>query len=119
MLGSMIADITDEHEERHGSRNEGIYYAAAAFAAKAVGGFGIIVSGLVVDLAGIQPSATAATIDPQALRTLALAMGPGVLAMTAITVWVASRYRLTQAAHQRVRDAIELRDRASARAAAG
>jgi len=113
MLGSMIADITDEHQERHGSRNEGIYYAAAAFAAKAVGGFGIIISGLVVDLAGIQPNATTATIDPEALRTLALAMGPGVLAMTAITVWVASRYRLTQAEHQRIRDALELREPAT------
>jgi len=118
MLGSMIADITDEHQELHGSRNEGIYYAAAAFAAKAVGGFGIIISGLVVDLAGIQPNATAATIDPEALRTLALAMGPGVLAITAITVWVASRYRLSQAEHQRIRNALDLREHA-ARATTG
>ena len=107
MIGSMIADITDEHEELHGSRNEGIYYAAASFAAKAIGGFGIIISGVIVDLAGIQRNATVETIDPDALRTLALAMGPGVLVMIAITVGVASLYRLTRQEHARIRSAIE------------
>ena len=28
MIGSMIADITDQHEAKYGSRNEGIYFAA-------------------------------------------------------------------------------------------
>jgi GPH family glycoside/pentoside/hexuronide:cation symporter len=109
MLGSMIADITDEHEERHGSRNEGIYYAAASLAAKAIGSFGIIISGIVIELAGIQPNATIETIDPGSLRTLAFAMGPGVLAMIAITVFVASLYRLTQQEHQRIRESIAIR----------
>lgn len=107
MLGSMIADITDEHEQLHGGRNEGIYFAAASFAAKAIGGFGVIISGVVVDLAGIQPNSTAETIDPEALRTLAMAMGPGVLAMIAITAFVASLYGLTRARHQEIRAAIE------------
>jgi len=117
MLGSMIADITDEHEERHGSRTEGIYYAAASFAAKAIGGFGIIISGIVVDLAGIQRNATVATIDPDSLRTLAIAMGPGVLVMIGVTILVASLYGLTRAEHQRVRDNID-RARDTARNAA-
>ena len=106
MIGSMIADITDEHEEIHGSRNEGIYYAAASFAAKAIGGFGIIISGVVVDLAGIQRNATVETIDPEALRTLAMAMGPGVLVMIGITASVASLYRLSRKEHGRIRAAI-------------
>lgn len=64
MIGSMIADITDQHEARFGSRNEGIYFAASSFAAKAISGFGIVLSGVVVDVAGIQRSATVETIDP-------------------------------------------------------
>lgn len=107
MLGSMIADITDQHEEIHGSRNEGIYFAAASFAAKAIGGFGIVISGIIVDIAGIQRNATAATIDPEALRTLAIAMGPGVLIMIGITVTSASFYQLTRKEHSRIRAAIE------------
>ena len=31
MLSSMIADITDQHEEKFGSRSEGIYFAASSF----------------------------------------------------------------------------------------
>ncbi|MGA0840018.1 MAG: MFS transporter [Pseudomonadales bacterium] len=107
MQGSMIADITDEHEARHGSRNEGIYYAAASFAAKAIGGFGVIISGIVVDIAQIQRNATVETISAESLQTLALAMGPGVLIMIALTVLVASAYRLTREEHSRIRRVIE------------
>ena len=106
MIGSMIADITDQHEEKHGSRSEGIYFAASSFAAKAIGGFGIVISGIVVDLAGIQRSATVETINPESLRTLAMAMGPGVLIMIGITVVAASFYDLSRAEHTRIREAI-------------
>jgi GPH family glycoside/pentoside/hexuronide:cation symporter len=110
MIGSMIADITDQHEEKHGSRNEGIYFAASSFAAKAIGGFGIVISGIVVDFAGIQRSATVTTIDPESLRTLAMAMGPGVLMMIGVTVVAASFYDLSRAEHRRVRTAISTRE---------
>jgi glycoside/pentoside/hexuronide:cation symporter, GPH family len=106
MIGSMIADITDQHEEKHGSRSEGIYYAAASFAGKAIGGFGIVISGVVIDLAGIQRNATVETIDPEALRTLAMAMGPGVLMMIGITAVAASFYNLSHAEHSRIRGLI-------------
>ena len=106
MIGSMIADITDQHEEKHGSRSEGIYFAASSFAAKAIGGFGIVISGVVVDLAGIQRNATVETINPESLRTLAMAMGPGVLIMIGVTVVAASFYDLSRAEHRRVRAAI-------------
>jgi glycoside/pentoside/hexuronide:cation symporter, GPH family len=106
MIGSMIADITDQHEEKHGSRSEGIYFAASSFAAKAIGGFGIVISGVVVDLAGIQRNATVETINPESLRTLAMAMGPGVLLMIGVTVLAASFYDLSCAEHRRIRAAI-------------
>ncbi len=102
MLYSMIADVTDQHEEKHGSRSEGIYFAASSFAAKAIGGFGVVISGVVVDLAGIQRNATVETIDPESLRTLAMAMGPGVLILIGITALAASFYDLTSAEHKRV-----------------
>ena len=107
MLGAMVADITDQHEEAHGTRNEGIYFAALSFAAKAIGGLGIIVSGVIVDLAGIAKNTTVATIKPESLHTLAMAMGPGVLVLIGITIFAASFYRLTRVEHTRIRAAIE------------
>ncbi len=109
MIGSMVADITDQHEEVHGSRNEGIYFAALSFAAKAVGGFGIIISGVIVDLAGIGRGATAETLNPESMAFLGLAMGPGVLVMIAVTVYVASFYGISRSEHGRIRGAIGLR----------
>ena len=106
MLSSMIADITDQHEEKFGSRSEGIYFAASSFATKAISGFGVVISGAVVDLAGIQRNATIETIAPESLRTLAMAMGPGVLLLIGITAFVASFYNLTKTEHDRVREAI-------------
>lgn len=106
MIGSMVADITDQHEEVHGTRNEGIYFAALSFAAKAVGGFGIVISGVIVDLAGIGRSSTAATLNPDSLAFLGMAMGPGVLVMIGVTVYVASFYGISRAEHRRIREAI-------------
>ncbi len=106
MIWSMIADITDQHEERHGGRNEGIYFAASSFATKAISGFGIVISGVVVDLAGIQRGATIETIDPESLWTLAMAMGPGVLTLITITAIAASFYDLSKAEQSRIRAVI-------------
>ncbi len=106
MIGSMIADITDQHEEKYGSRNEGIYFAASSFATKAISGFGVVISGVVVDLAGIQRNATVETVNAESLRTLALAMGPGVLIMIGCTVLAASFYDLSQAEHSRIRQVL-------------
>ena len=102
MIGSMIADITDQHEAAHGSRNEGIYFAASSFAAKAISGFGVVLSGAVVDLAGIQRGATVETIDPGSLTTLAMAMGPGVLFLACCTAFAGSFYDLSKAEHSRI-----------------
>ena len=102
MIGSMIADITDQHEEQYGSRSEGIYFAASSFATKAISGFGVVISGVVVDLAGIPKGATVDTIEPESLRTLAMAMGPGVLVLICITAIVANFYDLSKARHEEI-----------------
>jgi len=113
MMGSMISDITDQHEALHGDRSEGIYFAASSFASKAIGGFGIVISGAVVDLAGIQRNATVETIDPESLLTLALAMGPGVLCLIGITAFVASFYDLSSQKHAEIREVIAQRAKPS------
>lgn len=109
MLGSMVADITDQHEELHGERHEGIYYAALSFAAKAIAGFGTVMSGIVIDLAGIEKNATAATLNPESLRVLGVALGPGILVMVGLTLAAASFYSITRAEHGRILAAIAKR----------
>ena len=48
------------------------------------------------------------SISPASLRTLAIAMGPGVLIMIGVTIGAASFYKLSRAEHARIRAAIEL-----------
>ncbi len=109
MLGSMVADITDQHEELHGERHEGIYYAALSFAAKAIAGFGTVLSGIVIDIAGIKKNATAASLDPESLRVLGVALGPGILVLVGLTLLAASFYSITRAEHGRMLEVIARR----------
>ena len=102
LSSSIIADVTDEHERRYGRRQEGIYYAAASFAGKAIGGSGAVFAGLIIDFAGIPQGADPANVSAEAVVRFGWALGPAVIVMTALAVWCASYYNITRAAHQQV-----------------
>jgi len=65
-----------------------------------------VISGVVIDLAGIQRSATVETVDPESLTTLALAMGPGVMILIGCTILAASFYDLSREKHRKIRGLI-------------
>ncbi|MFT5211821.1 MAG: GPH family glycoside/pentoside/hexuronide:cation symporter [Flavobacterium sp.] len=111
LTGSMIADITDEHELRHGDRQEGIYYAAASFAGKAVGGIGPVFAGIIIDLSGITPGTSPEDISPEALARFGWAQGPSVIFLTALSVIAISYYSISREKHSRTIDEIKLRAR--------
>ena len=100
MIGSMIADITDEHERIHGERQEGIYFAAASFAGKIVGGAGPVLAGFVIDLAGIEPGATLASVPASAIDRFGWLQGPSVIVLTGISVFCISFFSITRAQHK-------------------
>ncbi|MBQ75030.1 MAG: hypothetical protein CMQ20_08400 [Gammaproteobacteria bacterium] len=100
MGGSMIADITDEHERIHGNRQEGIYYAAASFAGKAVGGIGPVFAGIIIDLAGIMPGTSPEEAAPEAIIRFGWAQGPAVILLTAISIFALSFYSIDRKRHE-------------------
>ena len=51
-FGSMMADVADEHELQAGERQEGIFFGAVAFSAKATSGFGTLIGGVGLDVIG-------------------------------------------------------------------
>jgi GPH family glycoside/pentoside/hexuronide:cation symporter len=99
MIGSMIADITDEHERLYGDRQEGIYYAAASFAGKAVGGAGPVVAGFVIDLAGIAPGSSPESVTAEAIVRFGWVSGPSVIVLSGISIAAISFYRITRERH--------------------
>ncbi|MEM7000029.1 MAG: MFS transporter [Pseudomonadota bacterium] len=102
MIGSMVADVTDLHEHRHGVRQEGIYYAAASFAAKAVGGAGPVLAGFIIDLAGIVPGSSPANIAPEAITRFGWAAGPSALFLSALSVVCICYYSISRAQHAEI-----------------
>ena len=102
MIGSMIADVTDVHEYRHGNRQEGIYYAAASFAAKAVGGAGPIFAGFIIDLAGIAPGTPPAEVAPEAIIRFGWAAGPSALVLSGLSVVAIYFYAISRASHSEI-----------------
>lgn len=102
MIGSLVADVTDEHERRHGNRQEGIYYAAASFVAKAVSGFGPVVAGFVVDLAGIEPGVPASQVPAEVIARFGWSTGPTILVLTALSIVAIRFYDISRARHQQI-----------------
>jgi glycoside/pentoside/hexuronide:cation symporter, GPH family len=102
MIGSMIADITDEHERRYGDRQEGIYYAAASFAGKMIGGAGPVMAGIVIDLAGIPPGTAPAAVAAETVSRFGWLQGPSVLILSAVSIIAIMFYRITRARHAEI-----------------
>jgi GPH family glycoside/pentoside/hexuronide:cation symporter len=111
-FGSMMADVTDEHEYQTGIRQEGIFFGAIAFSAKATSGFGNFIGGFGLDI--IQwPTGpdiqTAADIPPETLVNLGLLYGPIVATFSIVSLWCYTHYHLTRERHAEI--LVELRQR--------
>lgn len=104
-FGSMMADVADEHEFETGVRQEGIFFGAISFSAKATSGFGNFVGGVSLDLISWPTGAAiknAADIPPETLINLGLVYGPFVSAFAIVSLWCYSHYHLTRERHQEI-----------------
>jgi Na+/melibiose symporter-like transporter len=106
----MIGDIIDENELRNGDREEGLYYSARAFFAKASSSFGIFVAGLLLEMYIRLPTgAVPGELESDILLRLGIIAGP-VMAMAAVfAVFVYSKYDLNRARHKEITDLLHQR----------
>lgn len=111
-FGSMMADITDEHEYETGDRQEGIFFGAISFSSKATSGFGNFIGGIGLDIISWPRGAdieTAADIPPDTLVNLGLLYGPVVAAFAVVSVWCYSHYKLTKQRHAEILEQLNIR----------
>lgn len=111
-FGSMMADVADEHEYTYGGRHEGIFFGAISFSGKATSGFGNFIGGFGLDLIHWPRGAnikTAADIPHETLVHLGILFGPGVAAFAVVSVWCYANYKLTQARHSEILEALRER----------
>jgi len=81
LITAMVADVTDASEVRTGKRTEGLFFAGFFFMQKCVGGLGILLSSLLLTLAGFPEAAAPETVPIAVLDRLAIGFA---IATTAI-----------------------------------
>lgn len=106
MPWSMVGEVIDEDELRHGERREGVYNGVFTFLRKLGGALGVFAALSLLDLAGYQKGEVQTEGARQAIRWLT-ALGPA--AFLAIGVWLVRGYPLTRAAHGRIVAELEAR----------
>ncbi len=100
---SMIGDIVDENELATGMRQEGLFYSARAFFAKASYSFGHFFAGVMLDLYVRLPfNAVPGELEAGVPMRMGITAGPlmGLAALISIVVY--SRHQLTQSRHNEI-----------------
>jgi Na+/melibiose symporter-like transporter len=85
------------------------------FAVKAASGLGGFLAGVMLDVIDIPRGVGAASVTPDKVRALGLAVGPGLMAFYFLTLFFMTRYRITRERHREVLAALDERRRASER----
>ena len=106
---SALADISDEHELQTGRRQEGIFYSARTFFAKATNGIGHVVAGIALDIIEFPTGAVPGTIEQEKIIALGLIDGPFAMVWGLLGACLYTGYRIDRAYHTRVQDALRVR----------
>ena len=106
---SALADIADEHELNTHRRQEGIFYAARSFFAKASSGLGHLLAGIAIDIIDFPVGAEPGTVDPEIIFRLGLIDGPIAVVPGVIAVFFYLRYNLTRRRHTEIQAQLKAR----------
>ncbi len=97
--GSMIADITDEHELNTGRREEGIFFGAQAFIGKTLYGLGVTVAGFGLDLIDFPTKAEPGAVAPEIVTNLGILFGVVPACAGLIAAWFYLRIGVNRQSH--------------------
>ncbi|HEX7946473.1 MAG TPA: MFS transporter [Phenylobacterium sp.] len=109
---SMMADATDEHEVKFGTRREGMYFAGLGFAAKAAAGGGALLGGIAIDLLHFPKEAgrhVGAILPEDVLAGLAIAWGPVAGFIAAVSALMLIPYAITRRRHDDIAAALKIK----------
>ena len=98
LIASMVADIPEDSEIRTGRRSEGTFFAAQMFARKAVSGLGVLLAGVVLDVANF-PREVGATPDLRSVTHLAEVYVPVILGVYILGLVALSFYQIRKQDH--------------------
>lgn len=96
---SMVADLVEENQRLTLRRTEGTLFALLIFARKAISGFGILLSGVVLDLVRFPAAAAQGHVPAPVLSHLTLTYAPILIVFGTAGAYAMSFYRVTRARH--------------------
>jgi len=99
LFTSMIADVVEDSELRTGRRQEGLFFAAAAFINKAVSGMGIFTAGMIISAIHFPKGVKPGDIPPEIVRSLGLTYLPVQAVLYGTTVLLLLGYSISRASH--------------------
>lgn len=99
--GSMMMDITDEHELVHGTRQEGIYMGAFSFSIKCTSALGTLFAGLALDIINFPVGTTLETLPDDVMTRFGLIYAVIAL-LTLASAWVFWPYALDRKRHAEI-----------------
>jgi Na+/melibiose symporter-like transporter len=97
--GSMMADVSDEHELMTGQRQEGVLFGAQSLAAKSASGVGHQIAGVGLDLIAFPTSAAPDAVSASQVLGLGLLAGPGIGVLAVLAIVLLAGYRLDRQSH--------------------
>ncbi len=96
---SMLADIVEHSELSTGRREEGLFFAARTFAAKATSGIGAFMAGIALEVISFPSNATPGTVDPEVIFDLGLIYGPSLMILYFLALTSILFYGITRGGH--------------------
>jgi glycoside/pentoside/hexuronide:cation symporter, GPH family len=99
LISSMLADVVEDSEVRTGRRSEGLFFAAAAFVAKATSGVGIFASSMILLAISFPQAARPAEVNPDIIRDLGVVYLIVLALLYAAAMLCISFYGITREDH--------------------
>ncbi len=96
---SMLADVVEENEMATGRREEGLFFAARTFAAKATSGIGALIAGIALDVIHFPRSAPPGTVPHDVIFNLGLIYGPSLMVLYFLALWCMTYYKIGRRDH--------------------
>lgn len=107
---SMVAEIVEAFEERTGKRAEGTFYSGNWLVQKCATGGGILLTGLLISLVGLEPGTPQSEVSGDVVRNLAILYMIAAVSMAVFSAYWLARFPITREQHE---------ERVAARAARG
>jgi len=103
---AMLPDVIELDELETGERREGVFYGMLVFLQKGALALGTFIVGLVLQLAGFQPTGPEGIAPEQpesALFAIRVAIGPLPAAVLLLGMWLTTRYPINKEKHAEIR----------------